>query len=87
MTAPMEFFVEITTIDGWGDDGSNYVITRTDENDNFWQVATPIQPGLFLPEGLVCISDCQDGVIDGEDWYEVAIDADQQIAVVAEELS
>ena len=87
MNAPMEFFVEITTIDGWGDDGSNYVITRTDENDNFWQVATPIQPGSFLPEGLVCISDCQDGLIDGEDWYEVAIDADQQIAVVAEELS
>ena len=87
MNAPMDFFVEITTIDGWGDDGSNYVISRTDESDNFWQVATPIQPGSFLPEGFVCISDCQDGVIDGEDWYEVVIDADQQIAVVAEELS
>ena len=87
MNAAMDFYVEITTIDGWGDDGSNYVISRTDENDNFWQVATPISPGSFLPEGLVCISDCQDGVLDGEDWYQVAIDADQQIAVVAEELS
>ncbi|MGB0365352.1 MAG: hypothetical protein ACPGJD_04745 [Candidatus Poseidoniaceae archaeon] len=87
MNAAMDFYVEITTIDGWGDDGSNYVISRTDENDNFWQVATPILPGSFLPEGLVCISDCQDGVLDGEDWYQVAIDADQQIAVVAEELS
>ena len=87
MNIAMDFFIEITTIDGWGDDGSNYVISRTDENDNFWQVATPISPGSFLPEGLVCISDCQDGVLDGEDWYQVAIDADQQIAVVAEELS
>lgn len=87
MNTAMDFFIEITTIDGWGDDGSNYVISRTDENDNFWQVATPISPGSFLPEGLVCISDCQDGVLDGEDWYQVAIDADQQIAVVAEELS
>ena len=87
MDAAMDFFVEITTIDGWGDDGSNYVISRTDESDNFWQVATPISPGSFLPEGLVCISDCQDGVLDGEDWYQVTIDADQQIAVVAEELS
>ncbi|MEC7273091.1 MAG: hypothetical protein VXV85_05550, partial [Candidatus Thermoplasmatota archaeon] len=87
MNAAMDFFVEITTIDGWGDDGSNYVISRINENDNFWQVATPISPGSFLPEGLVCISDCQDGVLDGEDWYQVAIDADQQIAVVAEELS
>lgn len=87
MDAAMDFFVEITTVDGWGDDGSNYVISRTDESDNFWQVATPISPGSFLPEGLVCISDCQDGVLDGEDWYQVTIDADQQIAVVAEELS
>ena len=87
MNAAVDFFVEITTIDGWGDDGSNYVISRIDENDNFWQVATPILPGSFLPEGLVCISDCQEGVLDGEDWYQVAIDADQQIAVVAEELS
>ena len=87
MNAAMDFFVEITTIDGWGDDGSNYVISRINENDNFWQVATPILPGSFLPEGLVCVSDCQDGVLDGEDWYQVAIDADQQIAVVAEELS
>ena len=87
MDAAMDFFVEITTIDGWGDDGSNYVISRTDESDNFWQGATPIQPGSFLPEGSVCISDCQDGVIDGEDWYQVAFDGEQQIAVVAEELS
>ena len=87
MNAQMDFFVEITTLDGWGDDGSNYVITRIDETDNFWQVATPIQSGSFLPESLVCISDCQSGVIDGEDWYQVAIDADKQIAVVAEELS
>lgn len=87
MNAAMDFFVEITTIDGWGDDGSNYVISRINENDNFWQAATPILPGSFLPEGLVCVSDCQDGVLDGEDWYQVAIDADQQIAVVAEELS
>jgi hypothetical protein len=87
INAPTDFYIEITTIDGWGDDGSNYVISRTDESDNFWQVATPVQPGSFLPEGLVCISDCQNGVIDGEDWYEVTIDADQQIAVVAEELS
>ena len=87
MNTAMDFFIEITTIDGWGDDGSNYVISRINENDNFWQSATPISPGSFLPEGLVCISDCQDGILDGEDWYQVAIDADQQIAVVAEELS
>lgn len=87
INATVDFFVEITTIDGWGDDGSNYVISRTDESDNLWQVATPIQSGSFLPEGLVCISDCQNGVIDGEDWYQVALDADQQVAVVAEELS
>ena len=87
INAQVDFFVEITTLDGWGDDGSNYVITRIDETDNFWQVATPIQSGSFLPESLVCISDCQSGVIDGEDWYQVAIDADKQIAVVAEELS
>ena len=87
LNAQMDFFIEITTIDGWGDDGSNYVITRIDETDNFWQVATPVQPGSFLPEGLVCISDCQDDVHDGEDWYQVDIDANQQIAVVTEELS
>ena len=87
LNAQMDFFIEITTIDGWGDDGSNYVITRIDETDNFWQVATPVQPGSFLPEGLVCISDCQDDVLDGEDWYQVDIDANQQIAVVTEELS
>ena len=83
----MDFFIEITTIDGGGDDGSNYVITRIDETDNFWHVATPVQPGSFLPEGLVCISDCQDDVLDGEDWYQVDLDSNQQIAVVAEELS
>ena len=87
LNVQMDFFIEITTIDGWGDDGSNYVITRIDETDNFWQVATPVQPGSFLPEGLVCISDCQDDVLDGEDWYQVDIDSNQQIAVVAEELS
>lgn len=87
MNAAMDFYVEITTIDGWGDDGSNYVISRTDENDNFWQVATPVQPGSFLPEGVVCISDCQDDVLDGEDWYQIDIDSNQQIAVVTEELS
>ena len=87
MNSAMDFFVEITTIDGWGDDGSNYVITRIDETDNFWQVATPVQPGSFLPEGLVCISDCQDDVLDGEDWYQIDIDSNQQIAVVTEELS
>lgn len=87
MNTPIDFFVKITTIDGWGDDGSNYGITRTDETDNFWQVATPIQSDSFLPEGLVCISDCQNDVVDGEDWYEVTVDANQQIAVVAEELS
>ena len=87
LNVQMDFFIEITTIDGWGDDGSNYVITRIDETDNFWQVATPVQPGSFLPEGLVCISDCQDDVLDGEDWYQVDLDSNQQIAVVAEELS
>ena len=87
LNAQMDFFIEITTIDGWGDDGSNYVITRIDETDNFWQVATPVQPGSFLPEGLVCISDCQDDVLDGEDWYQIDIDSNQQIAVVTEELS
>ena len=87
LNVQMDFFIEITTIDGWGDDGSNYVITRIDETDNFWQVATPVQPGSFLPEGLVCISDCQDDVLDGEDWYQVDLDSNQQIAVVTEELS
>ena len=87
LSVQMDFFIKITTIDGWGDDGSNYVITRIDETDNFWQVATPIQPGSFLPEGLVCISDCQDDLLDGEDWYQVDIGSNQQIAVVAEELS
>ncbi len=87
LSVQMDFFIKITTIDGWGDDGSNYVITRIDETDNFWQVATPIQPGSFLPEGLVCISDCQDDLLDGEDWYQVDIGSSQQIAVVTEELS
>jgi len=87
LNVQMDFFIEITTIDGWGDDGSNYVITRIDQTDNFWQVATPVQPGSFLPEGVVCISDCQDDVLDGEDWYQVEINSNQQIAVVAEELS
>ncbi|MGB1898598.1 MAG: hypothetical protein ACPHS8_07685 [Candidatus Poseidoniaceae archaeon] len=87
MNAAMDFLIEISTIDGWGDDGSNYVITRIDETDNFWQVATPVQPGSFLPEGVVCISDCQDDVLDSEDWYKVEIDSNQQIAVVTEELS
>ena len=87
LSIQMDFFIKITTIDGWGDDGSNYVITRIDETDNFWQVATPIQPGSFLPEGLVCISDCQDDLLDGEDWYQVDIGSSQQIAVVTEELS
>ena len=87
LSVQMDFFIKITTIDGWGDDGSNYVITRIDETDNFWQVATPVQPGSFLPEGLVCISDCQDDLLDGEDWYQVDIGSSQQIAVVTEELS
>ena len=87
LSVQMDFFIKITTIDGWGDDGSNYVITRIDETDNFWQVATPVQPGSFLPEGLVCISDCQDDLLDGEDWYRVDIGSSQQIAVVTEELS
>lgn len=87
LSVQMDFFIEITTVDGWGDDGSNYVITRIDETDNFWQVAIPVQTGSFLPEGLVCISDCQDDVLDGEDWYQVDIDSNQQIAVVTEELS
>ncbi len=86
-SSPVDYLIEITTVDGWGDDGSNYVISRNDETDNFWQTAMTIQPGSFLPEGVVCISNCDNNVVDSEDWYQVSFDANQQVAIVAEELS
>jgi hypothetical protein len=82
-----QLFVSVETIDGWGDDGTNYTISMLVESDNHADSATPIEVGEFLEIGYVCISDCPGGVIDSEDWYVFSVHAGDQIGVVAEELT
>ena len=82
-----DFLIEITTEAGWGDDGSSYAITRIDEHNNHWESATEISTGTFLPEDQVCITNCDDYIVDGDDWFIFTANENESIAVVAEELS
>ena len=81
------YYISITTIDGWSDDGTNYSIFLTIEFDNYWSVATNIEIGSFLDEGYVCISDCPGAIVDSEDWYHFTTNPGQSIGIVAEELT
>ena len=82
-----QYFVSITTNDGWYDDGTNYSIFLTIQYDNNWSVATDIEVGSFLDENIVCISDCPGDIVDSEDWYRFTTETDQSIGIVAEELT
>ncbi len=77
----------ITTDDGFGDDGTDYILSALIENDNYWQTATVVPLGSFLDEDIVCLSDCPNGLYDPVDWYRVSIPSNTQVGVVAEELS
>ena len=52
-----QYYVSITTNDGWYDDGTNYSISLQIQYDNFWTSATDVEVGSFLDEDVVCISD------------------------------
>jgi len=77
----------ITTDDGFGNDGTDYILSALIENDNYWQTATVVPLGSFLDEDIVCLSDCPNGLYDPVDWYRVSIPSNSQVGVVAEELS
>ena len=77
----------IATDDGFGDDGTDYILSAMIENDNYWQTATVVPLGSFLDEDIVCLSDCPNGLYDPVDWYRVSVPADTHVGVVAEELS
>ncbi len=77
----------IATDDGFGDDGTDYILSAMIENDNYWQTATVVPLGSFLDEDVVCLSDCPNGLYDPVDWYRVSVPADTHVGVVAEELS
>jgi len=82
-----QYFVSITTNDGWSNDGTNYSMFLTIQYDNNWSVATNIEVGSFLDEDVVCISDCPGDIVDPEDWYHFTTNSDQSIGIVAEELT
>jgi PGF-CTERM protein len=82
-----QYFVSITTNDGWYDDGTNYSIFLTVQYDNNWSGATDIEVGSFLDEDVVCISDCPGDAVDPEDWYHFTTESGQSIGIVAEELT
>lgn len=77
----------ITTDDGFGDDGTDYILSALVEKNNYWQTATVVPLGSFLDEDIVCLSDCPNGLYDPVDWYRVSIPSNTQVGVVAEELS
>jgi hypothetical protein len=80
-------WMSITTLDGFGNDGTNYLLSSLVETDNYWQSATVIPLGSFLDEDIVCLTDCPNGLYDPVDWYRVSVPAETQVGVVAEELS
>ena len=82
-----QYYVSITTNDGWYDDGTNYSISLQIQYDNFWTSATDVEVGSFLDEDVVCISDCPEGIIDSEDWFKFTTTSNQSIGIVAEELT
>jgi hypothetical protein len=82
-----QYFISISTVDGWYADGTNYSISLFVETDNHWSGARSIEVNSFLEEDLVCISDCPDGLIDSQDWYHFSVEAAQSIGIVAEEIS
>ena len=77
----------IATDDGFGDDGTDYILSALIENDNYWQTATVVPLGSFLDEDIVCLSDCPNGLYDPVDWYRVSVPSGTHVGVVAEELS
>jgi hypothetical protein len=77
----------VTTDDGFGDDGTDYVLSGLVENDNYWQSATVVPLGSFLDEDIVCLSDCPNELYDPVDWFRVSIPPNTQVGIVAEELS
>ena len=87
VSASEQFFVSISTVDGWYADGTNYSIFLVVETDNHWTGAQAIEINSFLDEDIVCISDCPDGLIDAEDWYSFSAEANQSVGIVAEEIS
>jgi len=83
----LSVWMSVTTLDGFGNDGTNYILSSLLETDNYWQSATVITLGSFLEEDIVCLTDCPNGMYDPVDWYRVSIPANTQVGVVAEELS
>ena len=53
----------ITTDDGFGDDGTDYILSALIEDDNYWQTATVVPLGSFLDEDIVCLSDCPKQIV------------------------
>lgn len=86
-STPRSVWFRITTVDGFGDDGTDYILSGLIENDNYWQTATVVPLGSFLDEDIVCLTDCPNGLYDPVDWYKVSIPLNTQVGVVAEELS
>lgn len=82
-----QYFIQITTVDGWYDDGTNYTATLNLESDNHWTLATPIEIGTYVDENMVCIESCSGNLMDAEDWYTFSVIPNQSIGIVAEELS
>ena len=82
-----QFFISITTEDGFSADGTYYSIFVVHQSDNHWTNSNEIIVGSFVDENTVCIDDCPGEIIDAEDWYHFTAEAGQSIGIVAEELT
>ena len=63
-----QFFISITTEDGFSADGTYYSIFVVHQSDNHWTNSNEIIVGSFVDENIVCIDDCPGEIIDAEDW-------------------
>ena len=62
-----QFFISITTEDGFSADGTYYSIYVVHQSDNHWTNSNEIIVGSFVDENIVCIDDCPGEIIDAED--------------------
>ena len=62
-----QFYITITTEDGFSADGTYYSIFVVHQSDNHWTNSNEIIVGSFVDENTVCIDDCPGEIIDAED--------------------
>ncbi|HIC23569.1 MAG TPA: hypothetical protein EYO84_09095, partial [Planctomycetes bacterium] len=79
---------EMSTEDGWSEDGSNYNLTFRLHHDNSPEGAREIEVGTLLKEEMVCQPDCDTlQIVDEEDWFRFNVTAGDAIGIIAERIS